>query len=102
MRAVVMNAFREPMTLEELPDPACPADGVILESAACGICRSDWHSWIGHWPDLEFPAVLGHEFAGVVVEAGPEVRRVKTGDRVVVPFCGGCGRGNRALLENEA
>lgn len=91
MRAVVMNAFREPMTLEELPDPACPPDGVILESAACGICRSDWHSWIGHWPDLAFPVVLGHEFAGVVVEAGPEVRRVKPGDRVVVPFCGGCG-----------
>jgi D-arabinose 1-dehydrogenase-like Zn-dependent alcohol dehydrogenase len=47
MRAVVMNAFREPMELAELPDPACPPDGVILETAACGICRSDWHTWIG-------------------------------------------------------
>jgi len=101
MRAVVMNAFREPMTLEELPDPACPPDGVILETAACGICRSDWHSWIGHWPDLTFPAVLGHEFAGVVVEAGPEVRRVQPGDRVVVPFCGGCGHCEWCLSGNH-
>ncbi len=92
MRAVVMHAFREPMELVELPDPACPADGVIVETAACGICRSDWHSWTGHWPEsVPFPAVLGHEFAGVVVEVGPDVKRVKVGERVVVPFCGGCG-----------
>lgn len=91
MRAVVMNAFREPMELTTLPDPECPRNGVIVETAACGICRSDWHSWIGHWPEVEFPAVLGHEFAGVVVEVGLEVRSVKKGDRVIVPFCGGCG-----------
>jgi alcohol dehydrogenase len=102
MRAVVMNAFREPMVLQELPDPACPRDGVILETAACGICRSDWHSWIGHWPDdLPFPAVLGHEFAGVVAEVGPEVQRVKPGDRVVVPFCGGCGHCEWCLSGNH-
>jgi D-arabinose 1-dehydrogenase-like Zn-dependent alcohol dehydrogenase len=91
MRAVVMHAFREPMTLESLPDPACPENGVILETAACGICRSDWHSWAGHWPDVPFPAVLGHEFAGTVVEVGKEVKRLAKGDRVIVPFCGGCG-----------
>lgn len=92
MRAVVMNAFRQPMTLETLPDPACPDKGVILETAACGICRSDWHSWAGHWPDeVPLPAVLGHEFAGTVVELGKDVRHLAKGDRVVVPFCGGCG-----------
>jgi D-arabinose 1-dehydrogenase-like Zn-dependent alcohol dehydrogenase len=92
MRAVVMNAFREPMTVEDLPDPACPKNGVIVETGACGICRSDWHSWTGHWPEgVPFPAVLGHEFAGRVVEVGAEVRRVKRDDRVVIPFCGGCG-----------
>jgi alcohol dehydrogenase len=97
-----MNAFREPMVLQDLPDPACPPDGVILETAACGICRSDWHSWVGHWPDdITFPAVLGHELAGVVVEVGPDVRRVKAGDRVVVPFCGGCGHCEWCLSGNH-
>ncbi len=91
MRAVVMTGFRQPMELQDVPDPACPKDGVILETAACGICRSDWHTWTGHWSDVPVPGILGHEFAGTVIEVGPDAKRVKVGDRVIVPFCSGCG-----------
>ncbi len=92
MRAAVMDDFRAPIEVREVPEPECDAGGAIVRVEACGICRSDWHSWIGHWPDdVPLPAVLGHEFAGVVEEVGAGVRRVRPGDRVIVPFCGGCG-----------
>ena len=74
-----------------MPDPAPPADGVVLEVGATGICRSDWHAWQGHDPGIEPPHIPGHELAGTVVAVGPEVRRVAVGDRVTVPFCLGCG-----------
>ena len=78
--------------MEEVPDPAPPRDGVVVEVGATGICRSDWHAWQGHDPDVAPPHVPGHELAGTVVAAGPEVGRVALGDRVTVPFCLGCGR----------
>lgn len=59
---------------------------------ATGLCRSDWHAWAGHDPDVVFPHVPGHELAGEVVEVGAGVRRWAAGDRVTVPFVCGCGR----------
>jgi len=59
---------------------------------ANGICRSDWHGWMGHDPDIRLPHVLGHELAGVVEAVGSDVRTWKPGDRVTVPFAIGCGR----------
>jgi len=90
MRAAVMDAFRQPLQVRDIADPSCPDDGVIVQVGASGICRSDWHVWQGHWP-LDFPVVMGHEIAGHVVAVGRQVRRARIGDRVVVPFCGGCG-----------
>ncbi|MCO1579515.1 zinc-dependent alcohol dehydrogenase family protein [Crossiella sp. SN42] len=92
MRAVVYNSFGGPVTVEQLPDPAPgPADAVI-EVAATGLCRSDWHGWMGHDADITvFPHVPGHELAGVVREVGAEVRRFHPGDRVTVPFINACG-----------
>jgi len=75
-----------------VPDPAPPPDGVVIEVGATGICRSDWHAWQGHDPGVALPHVPGHELAGTVVAAGPDVQRVAAGDRVTVPFCLGCGR----------
>jgi alcohol dehydrogenase len=92
MRAAVFRAYGGPLAIEELPDPAPPADGVVLEVGATGICRSDWHAWMGHDPDVAPPHVPGHELAGTVVAVGPEVRGVRGGERVTVPFCLGCGR----------
>jgi alcohol dehydrogenase len=92
MRAAVFRAYGGPLAIEDVPDPAPPADGVVLQVGATGICRSDWHAWMGHDPDVAPPHVPGHELAGTVVAAGPDVRAVRVGERVTVPFCLGCGR----------
>jgi alcohol dehydrogenase len=91
MRAAVFHEYGGPLSVEEVPDPAPPDDGVVLEVGATGICRSDWHAWQGHDPDVAPPHVPGHELAGTVVAVGREVRRVAVGERVTVPFCLGCG-----------
>ncbi len=91
MRAAVMRSFEEPLVLEDVPDPSCPDDGAVLRVLAAGVCRSDWHGWMGHDPSIALPHVPGHELCGVVASAGPEVRGFAVGDRVTVPFCCGCG-----------
>ncbi len=92
MRAVVYDAFGELPVLREIDPPRCPPDGVLIRVGATGLCRSDWHGWQGHDPDIVPPHVPGHEFAGEVAEIGPQVRRVRIGQRVTVPFVCGCGR----------
>lgn len=91
MRALVYDAIGEPPTVRAVPDPDCPADGVIIEVGATGVCRSDWHAWQGHDP-VALPHVGGHEFAGTVVAVGSDVRDWRVGDRVTTPFVNGCGR----------
>ncbi|NQT87856.1 zinc-dependent alcohol dehydrogenase family protein [bacterium] len=91
MKAAFYDAFGEPLTLEDLPDPAPDAGGVVVRVEANGICRSDWHGWMGHDPDITLPHVPGHELAGVVEAVGRDVTRWHAGDRVTVPFVGGCG-----------
>ena len=91
MRAVIYRAFGERPQLEVVPDPVPAPHGVVLRVGASGVCRSDWHGWMGHDPDVRLPHVPGHELAGEVVAAGPEVRRFRPGDRVTVPFVCGCG-----------
>jgi alcohol dehydrogenase len=92
MRALVVNAFGAKPEVRTVPEPRCPPDGVVIEVRATGLCRSDWHGWSGHDPDIALPHIPGHEFAGVVTEVGPEVARVRLGDRVTVPFVCACGR----------
>ncbi|MGZ4499306.1 MAG: zinc-dependent alcohol dehydrogenase family protein [Nocardioidaceae bacterium] len=91
MRAVVYSQYGERPVVSTVPDPACPADGVLVRVAATGVCRSDWHAWRGHDP-VPLPHVPGHELAGVVDAVGPEVTGWAVGDRVTVPFVCGCGR----------
>ncbi|HET9596583.1 MAG TPA: alcohol dehydrogenase catalytic domain-containing protein, partial [Anaeromyxobacteraceae bacterium] len=91
MRAVLFEAFQRRPTVETVPDPAPPRDGVVLRVGATGICRSDWHGWMGHDSDVKLPHVPGHELAGEVVAAGPDVRRWRPGARVTLPFVCGCG-----------
>jgi alcohol dehydrogenase len=92
MKAALMRAFSEPLQVEDVPAPSPPPDGAVVEVRATGVCRSDWHGWMGHDPAISLPHVPGHELAGVVAAAGPEVRGFAPGDRVTVPFCCGCGR----------
>jgi alcohol dehydrogenase len=92
MKAALMRAFSEQLQVEEVADPSPSPDGVVVAVRATGVCRSDWHGWMGHDPAISLPHVPGHELAGVVAAAGPEVRGFAAGDRVTVPFCCGCGR----------
>jgi len=92
MKAVVFEQFGGPLTMAQVPDPVPHADGVVIKVEASGICRSDWHGWLGHDLDItRLPHVPGHELAGVIEEAGRDVARWKRGDRVTLPFVCGCG-----------
>ena len=92
MRAVVIDAVRAQPEVREVAQPSVPVNGVVVRVMATGMCRSDWHAWAGHFEEIVFPHVPGHELSGTVVEVGAEVRRCRVGDRVTVPFVCGCGR----------
>jgi alcohol dehydrogenase len=91
MKAVMYENFSETPKLLTLPDPVPESDSVVIKVKATGLCLSDWHGWVGHDADIALPHVPGHEFAGDIVAVGKNVSRWKTGDRVTVPFVGGCG-----------
>lgn len=91
MKAVIYDAFGIRPEVRNVPDPTPETHGVVVEVMATGICRSDWHGWVGHDTDIHPPHVPGHELAGVVAAVGKDVTRWKIGDRVTVPFVGGCG-----------
>lgn len=107
MKAAVYHAFGEPLSIEELPDPEPPAGGVVISVKATGLCRSDWHGWMGHDPDIRLPHVPGHELAGVIEAVGRDVAKWKPGDRVTLPFVCGCGAcpqcdsGNHQVCDNQ-
>src|SRR3954447_26112757 len=92
MRAVLVTAFGEAPALMDLPDPECDDDAVVLQVEATGICRSDWHGWQGHDPDIRLPHVPGHELAGTIETVGEGGRGWEVGCRVTVPFVCACGR----------
>jgi L-iditol 2-dehydrogenase len=92
-----------PQTIElrDVPPPACPADGLVLEMRACGICGSDLRRWREGPPSGTPHLIQGHELAGVVIEAGPRVTRFKLGDRLAVApdiHCGVCWYCRRGLF----
>ncbi|OOK83425.1 zinc-binding dehydrogenase family protein [Mycobacterium kansasii] len=90
MRTVVIDGPRS-IRLEARPDPALPGpDGAIVAVTAAGICGSDLHFYEGEIP-IPGSVALGHEAVGTVVDAGPQVRTVQVGDRVMVSSVAGCG-----------
>jgi len=91
MKAAVYAQFKQPLTIQQVPDPIVPDDGVAIQVKATGLCLSDWHGWMGHDPDICPPHVPGHELAGVIASVGKDVTHWKTGDRVTLPFVCGCG-----------
>lgn len=91
MRAALITEFGQPLEITEVADPAPPPTGVVLEVEATGVCRSDWHAWVGHESLPGLPHVPGHEMAGTIREVGSQVERWRSGDRVTVPFSTGCG-----------
>jgi len=107
MKAVLYSAFSKRPVIENLPDPVPRADAVVLKVMASGVCLSDWHGWQGHDLDIKLPHVPGHELAGVVEAVGDAVTKWQIGDRVTVPFVGGCGRcpqchsGNQQVCDHQ-
>lgn len=101
MRALTYHGTKD-VRVETVPDPVLqhPQD-IVLRITATAICGSDLHLYRGKVPGLKDGDILGHEFMGVVEECGPEVTRVKRGDRVVIPFviaCGACFFCSRSLF----
>ncbi|MEU4611804.1 zinc-dependent alcohol dehydrogenase family protein [Streptomyces umbrinus] len=107
MRAVVFEQFGKPAELRTVPDPAPAPHGVVVRVAATGLCRSDWHGWQGHDPDITLPHVPGHELAGTVEAVGALVTGWRPGDRVTVPFvcacgsCASCAAGDQQVCERQ-
>lgn len=91
MKATIFDQFGKLPDFKEVPDPTPGPHSVVVEVKANGICRSDWHAWIGHDPTITLPHVPGHEMAGVISAVGSEVQNLAVGDRVTVPFACGCG-----------
>jgi D-arabinose 1-dehydrogenase-like Zn-dependent alcohol dehydrogenase len=104
MKALVLEGIQK-MSVQDVPEPTLGLGGAIIRVMANGVCRSDWHCWMGDIP-RNYPIVIGHEMAGVVEEVGQGVTRFKKGDRVVVPFIGSdgtceyCQSGRAHLCDN--
>ena len=98
MKAAILQEFKKPLVLEEVPRPELEAHEVLIQVEACGVCHSDVHLADGDWPQLaaivKKPLILGHEIAGRVVGRGAAVRDLQVGDRAGVPWihwtCGEC------------
>ena len=101
MKAAIYEAFQQPPEICTCDDPLPQPDGVVLLVRATGICRSDWHGWMGHDADIRLPHVPGHELAGVVVAVGTDVHNWHEGDRVTLPFVCGCGRCEQCRSGNQ-
>jgi len=101
MKAAVYTAFKQPVTIQHVPDPAPPDEGVVISVKATGLCLSDWHGWMGHDPAISLPHVPGHELAGVVEAVGKGVANWKAGDRVTLPFVCGCGSCSQCASGNH-
>lgn len=101
MKAVVYQEFRQIPQLQQVADPTPTNTGVVLKVEATGICRSDWHGWMGNDSDVKLPHVPGHELAGVVAEIGSDVKNWKIGDRVTLPFVCGCGNCSQCASGNQ-
>ncbi|HEY7645413.1 MAG TPA: zinc-dependent alcohol dehydrogenase [Hyphomicrobiales bacterium] len=94
------------ITCDTVPDPKIeePRDAIV-KVTSCAICGSDLHLYDGFMPGMESGDIMGHEFMGEVVEVGRENKKLRVGDRVVVPFtiicgeCDQCKRGNYSVCE---
>ncbi|KKE79772.1 MULTISPECIES: zinc-dependent alcohol dehydrogenase family protein [Bacillaceae] len=111
MKAAQIIELKKPLRVGNVPDPTPGPHDVIVKVEASGVCRSDWHTWMGDldWVGLttELPLIPGHEMGGVVAEVGKEVKNFKPGDRVSTPFheacthCSYCLSGRSNICEHS-
>jgi Alcohol dehydrogenase GroES-like domain len=95
MRAGVAHAFKQPLSIEEMPVPTPGPGEVLIKVVASGVCHTDLHAADGDWPVKPLlPFVPGHEGAGFIAACGPGVVGLKEGDRAGVAWlhdaCGQC------------
>ena len=105
MKALVWHG-KQDIRCESVPDPRIEEGrDAIIKVSACAICGSDLHLYDGFMPGMKSGDIVGHEFMGEVVEVGRDNKKLKVGDRVVVPFtivcgeCEQCRRGNFSVCE---
>ncbi len=105
MRALTYNGKHD-IRCETVPDPIIEEGrDAIIKVTSCAICGSDLHLYGGFVPGMENGDIMGHEFMGEVMEVGKDNKKLKVGDRVVVPFticcgeCYQCQRGNWSVCE---
>ncbi|MFH0351512.1 MAG: zinc-dependent alcohol dehydrogenase family protein [Chromatiales bacterium] len=106
MRAMVLEAARQPLRSLLMPVPEPGPEQVLIRVRACGVCRTDLHVLDGDLSEPKLPVILGHEIVGVIVGTGAEVRRFAVGERVGVPWlastdgsCRYCRRGQENLCD---
>ncbi|MDH6298052.1 alcohol dehydrogenase catalytic domain-containing protein (plasmid) [Agrobacterium salinitolerans] len=112
MKAAQIEGIRGRVSVAEVQVPELDPDDALVRVIASGICRSDWHLWNGDWEwvgmKLQPGAVLGHEIGGIVEAVGSNVRSVRPGQKVTVPFnlacghCHHCSRGEQNVCDNAA
>ena len=107
VRAVVFEQFGVHPAVRDVSDPVCPRDGMVVGVEATGLCRSDWHGWMGHDPDIALPHVRGTSSPARVVAVGRGRAQLAVGDRVTAPFvcacgrCPTCQRGEQQVCDNQ-
>ncbi|NTW71927.1 MAG: alcohol dehydrogenase catalytic domain-containing protein [Eubacteriaceae bacterium] len=103
MKAAVLMGPSE-IVYQEVPDPICPEDGIIMEIEACGICGSDLRTYEGGSSNKVYPSIIGHEFSGVIVESKNDTYKIGMALTVapMIPCgeCWFCKRGIQNLCEN--
>ena len=107
MKALCWHGKKD-IRYDTVPDPKIeePRDAIV-KMTSCAICGSDLHLFGGFIPGMESGDIMGHEFMGEVVEVGKDNKKLKVGDRVVVPFticcgeCEQCKRGNWSVCERS-
>jgi alcohol dehydrogenase, propanol-preferring len=93
MKAMVLEEQGKPLILKDIPVPVPNDDQILIKINSCGVCRTDLHILDGELKHPKLPLVMGHEIVGEVVQTGKNVKDIKTGDIVGVPWLGyTCGK----------
>lgn len=107
MRAMLLEAPGEPLTLKQVPVPAPGPNQVLLQVHACGVCRTDLHILAGELKNPKLPLILGHQIVGTIIDLGKDVDQFQLGERIGVPWlgytdgtCQYCQRDQENLCEN--
>jgi D-arabinose 1-dehydrogenase-like Zn-dependent alcohol dehydrogenase len=96
VKAARLVEIGAPLAIEDVAEPDPGPGDVVVQVEFEGICRTDWHTWVGDWSWIglapALPITMGHEFSGAVTAVGRDVTTIQVGDRVAVPFHEACGK----------